>query len=227
MQIDLTDMLAKRTVSFPREKARVVWPIGSTLIFAADPRLSQLTSSSSPQPSRQAQARPLSRPNSAQYRTRANHNTNGNLSHGLLHPPIGTHDLRLREVQELRYTEGDRRVAHHSVLLSTCADASAAGDHAAGCSGGRGEGGRVWRNTQRAVAAAAESVYRVDLKRADPDPGLLDGDDEGGEGRRSRRSSACVTLIHHGKGCQKVILVVGEWRGPVLRPGPAHGRGRW
>ena len=78
---------------------------------------------------------------------------------------------------------------------------------------------------QWAIAAAMESVYRVDLKRADPEPGLLDGDDEGGEGRRSRRSSACVTLIHHGKGYQQAILVVGEWRGPVLRPGAAYGRG--
>ena len=43
---------------------------------------------------------------------------------------------------------------------------------------------------QWAIAAAAESVYRVDLKRADIDPGLLDGDDEGGEGRRGGRAPA-------------------------------------
>ena len=49
-----------------------------------------------------------------------------------------------------------------------------------------------------------ESVYRVDLKRADQDPRLLDGDDEGCEGTAGR-SSACVAPIHHGKGCQKAI----------------------
>ena len=32
--------------------------------------------------------------------------------------------------------------------------------------------------------SAVESAYRVDLKRANPDPALLDGDDKGGEGRR-------------------------------------------
>ena len=47
---------------------------------------------------------------------------------------------------------------------------------------GEKEGG--WRNTQWAIAAAVESAYRVDLKRANPDPALLDGDDKGGEGRR-------------------------------------------
>ena len=50
----------------------------------------------------------------------------------------------------------------------------------------RGEGWRGWRNTRWAIAAAVESVYRVDLKRADPAPGLLDGDDEGGKGTAGR-----------------------------------------
>ena len=44
-------------------------------------------------------------------------------------------------------------------------------------------GGRGWRNAQWVIAAAVESVYKVNLKRAGPDPGLLDGDDEGGEGK--------------------------------------------
>ena len=39
------------------------------------------------------------------------------------------------------------------------------------------------RNVQWAIAAAVESVYRVELKTADPDPGLLAGDDAG-EARR-------------------------------------------
>ena len=84
-----------------------------------------------------------------------------------------------------------------------------------------------------------ESVYRVDLKRADLDPGLLDGDDAGGEG-----TATCVGLTHYGKGCQKAVqhglnvkrpvrsgvqqdrhedrlrLAIGEWHGPVLRPVP-------
>ena len=51
-----------------------------------------------------------------------------------------------------------------------------------------------------------ESVYRVDLKRGDPDPGLLDGDDGGGEGA-AKRESACVALIDHGKGLREGNLV--------------------
>ena len=47
-------------------------------------------------------------------------------------------------------------------------------------------GGRGRRNTQWATAAAVESVYNVDLKRADADLGLLDGDDEGGQGTATR-----------------------------------------
>ena len=47
-----------------------------------------------------------------------------------------------------------------------------------------------------------ESVYGVDLKRGDPGPGLLDGDDGGGEAT-ARRESACVALIDHGKGLRE------------------------
>ena len=54
------------------------------------------------------------------------------------------------------------------------------GDHA-------GDASAEGRNTQCAIAAAVETVFRVDLERADPDPGLLDGDDEGGEGTARRR----------------------------------------
>ena len=57
------------------------------------------------------------------------------------------------------------------------------------------------RKTQCAIAAVVETVDRVDLKRSDPDVGLLDGEDEGGEGT----TRAYVALIHHGKGCQKAI----------------------
>ena len=48
----------------------------------------------------------------------------------------------------------------------------------------RGEGGRGWRNTRCAIAAAVEGVFKADLRRVDADPGLLDGGDEGGEGWR-------------------------------------------
>ena len=40
------------------------------------------------------------------------------------------------------------------------------------------------------TAAAVESVYRADLKRAGPAPGLLDGDDEGGGGKARGRAPA-------------------------------------
>ena len=173
--------LSSGAFRFLRERAQVVWPIASPILFVADPPLNQLTSSSPPQPSKHAQA-PLSlAPNSAQHCTTTNHNTNDNLPHDLLHPPIGTRDLRPREVEEPQYAEGRRRVEHHSVLLPSVQMPLRWGDYGGDAQAeGEKEGG--WRNTQWAIAAAMESAYKVDLKRADPDLASLNGDDQGGEG---------------------------------------------
>ena len=128
--------------------------------------------------------RVLSHPNSAQHRARTNDNTNDNLLHDLLHSPIDTRRLRPREVKEPQYAEGRRRVAHRSVALQTACKCLCGGETMRGDAQAEGELEGGWSKTEWAIAAAVESAYRVDLKRANPDPALLDGDDKGGEGRR-------------------------------------------
>ena len=75
-----------------------------------------------------------------------------------LHPPIDTRGhtrgVCSREIDEPLWADGRRCVAHHGVPLQKGL-----------CKGRR----------RRACTG-------VELKRGDPDPGLLDGDDEGGEG---------------------------------------------
>ena len=121
------------------------------------------------------------------------------------------------------------------------------GGHAVGCLGGQG-GRRGWRNTQREIAAAVESVYRMDLKRPDPDLGLLGGDNEGGgvqrggsapasrssttgglpEGNPARAECENHQNAREDKASQDRHEDRPHWRrrrGPAIRPPPAHGRG--
>ena len=124
-----------------------------------------------------------------------------NLPHDLLHPAIDIRGLHPRAVGERECAEGRRCVAHHSAPLKKRANGTAVGRSCGGAAQAEGEGGRGWRNTQCAIAAAVESVYGVDLKRAGSDPGLLDGDDSGGGAvERLRRA-----LIDHGTGYHTAI----------------------
>ena len=78
--------------------------------------------------------------NSTQDRTRDGHNTNDDIPHDFLHPPIDTRGLCSREVEEPQCAEGRRCAAHHS---KKCAIPLRRGDHAGGCSGGGEKEGAV------------------------------------------------------------------------------------
>ena len=126
-QIDSTDILAKRSVSFPTKKSTSRLTHCISHPFAADPQLNQLTSSSPPQPFKHARARPLS----------------PQIVHNVAPGPASTPmtifpttsftrpstlcGLRPREVEEPQCAKGRRWVAHRSVPLQKCANGSAAG----------------------------------------------------------------------------------------------------
>ena len=143
----------------------------------------------------------LSRSKSAQHRTRTCRNTNDLMTifpttSFFAHPSTLVVFVRAGRGATVRRGTPLRSTSQRRTPKK-CANASAAGRSCGGMLRRTGRGGRGWGNTQHEIAAAVESVYRVDLKRADPDLGLLGGDDGGGKGRgragRAPASRLCTT----------------------------------